>query len=560
MFVGSRGSTVESKSQVRWQLVSKLFSGSCLSKCEESELSLAPSSLHLSTMNEDLKSFIHVAKMRCLNGLPNSDTFVSNLAKKAILLQNDDYLKNDESRSKMLPRVQTEQSEKSIARLWKSTSSLLEADVALVKTHSISIHDFLSPLLGPINNSTYKHALVPGSGLMNTSLALLYSWMSLLPEKKVRQNRFFKELRSFRSFLEESEKSIADNSKTTALTDFAQAFNGVNSKRAGDPHVRTSLFLRESLALFSIIEPFFLGLRCGQSESSPNVGLSLTIMKEVRRENQSCISVYLFRLLTLRKVWDSLSTPTMKELQQSAGDIQSGTSSFEDIYQAYAAARVMSIASCLSLGVPPWDLRVGLKMVRLKLNRSGVESAIDYYSFSLSCVVSSLVCMFESRADPGLIIPTLSSVCFIYNQLALRIKMEGTHPSLNRAATKASKHTIPLLFRCLRLNICSHGQFVHVSILRLLLCAIQSVSTFQATKLSKQAAEVETLQAATASNDHLDEIDDSIFSALDLEHHQSSCPPPTDQDKSTPWELFFDVFRALKVSVLNQNQGWYEHD
>lgn len=275
LFLAGGGCRVSSKSQLRWPVVSKLFSGSSLAKCDMSEMSLAPSETHLSAVKGDMKSLFFLVKTGSLNDLPPSDSFVFNLVKQALNLQVDGYLNNEEMRLAMNPKFSLQRHEKLSARLWKASTSMHQVDVKSIKTRIISISDLQLSLLGTEESDLVKSMLLPRSNLMRTGVAILLAWTLQLPPKKVRQTRLSKQLRSFRVFLEEFIKKVGTHSDAS-LSDFARAF-GDDSRPAGDSSGRTVALLREYAALFCILEPIF------QSQNSANatVGLTCAQMKEV---------------------------------------------------------------------------------------------------------------------------------------------------------------------------------------------------------------------------------------------------------------------------------------
>ena len=110
---------------------------------------------------------------------------------------------------------------------------------------------------------------------MRTGVALLLAWMLQLPQKKVRQIRFSKQLRSFRAFLEEVIKKVGTHSDASA-SDFARAFGDADAP-AGNPSERTVAILREYAALFCLLEPIFQS----QNETNSTKGLTFAQMKEV---------------------------------------------------------------------------------------------------------------------------------------------------------------------------------------------------------------------------------------------------------------------------------------
>ena len=285
LFFGSPKSLDDPTSHARWQLISKLFSSSVFAKSKEESSSLPPNPLQLCAFESDIDTFVHLLSKGALDALPETDTLVKNLVRMGLNLQAEDYLWNEESRFHSFPEIRADKNMTHfIARLWKSTQSLFTFDSLTAEDDRQTVYelDFRAAKSGG-EALKVKNLLLPNSRLLGGCLSLLVAWARRVPQKKVRQFRFLKQLKSLRESLTALDKELTLQRFNNPAGDaFADAFTERRPVEIGDSQERTSLFLCESSAYLRIFESILRETDSARLNMVPQMkSLSLPALKEV---------------------------------------------------------------------------------------------------------------------------------------------------------------------------------------------------------------------------------------------------------------------------------------
>jgi hypothetical protein len=280
---------------VRWQVISKLFSVGVLAG-DPDEMNSAelppPSEPHLSACEKEIGFLTSLLFRGILDTLPSTDSVVTNLIRRALALQGDDYLGNEESRANCYPMLHDGKSEKKlVSRLWKATHPLFFMDADLVLSDSCSVFDVIFADKG-VEEERLKlqHLLMPSSKVLRRCLALLPAWIRRVPGKKVRQSRLLKALNSLSaSLIEEAIKAEEQISAASGLANesnsFETAFAAKSPIESGTGLERRSIFFREAAASLKIIGILSKETSGNNSEPSGPVTLSAEVANQVRDKN-----------------------------------------------------------------------------------------------------------------------------------------------------------------------------------------------------------------------------------------------------------------------------------
>lgn len=285
LFFGASNPFIDQRNQARWQLITKLFSCSVLAKCPEDDSKLPPNPQHLLAFENDMGIFDRLLRKGALDDLPAADKLVINLIKRAINLQAEDYLLNEESRFRSFPSFGDEKSaRKVVSRLWKKTHGLIIQDMSTIENSCESVYEvqFRSAAKKDLLPQI-KDLLLPRSPLFGRCLSLLCAWAQRVPKKKVRHMRFLKQLKG----LSESLIGLEGELKKQGLEDsradaFIDAFTAIRPLEIGEASDRSSAFVAEAAANLKILE-FIFGHDESSNHTAMHQGSSLWIVaKEVR--------------------------------------------------------------------------------------------------------------------------------------------------------------------------------------------------------------------------------------------------------------------------------------
>jgi hypothetical protein len=174
----------------------------------------------------------------------------------------DDYMGNEDFVGKCYPLLRDGKREKKmISRLWKATHPLFFADPNSVRSDaSCSIFDIKFDTTDDGTRLNIKSLLVPCSAILKRCLELLPSWIKRVPGKKVRKNRFRKELKALEGSLLDK-ANFPKPSPTPGQSEehnmgnsFESAFAVKDSVEAGTGVKRKSIFCREAAAYLYIVD------------------------------------------------------------------------------------------------------------------------------------------------------------------------------------------------------------------------------------------------------------------------------------------------------------------
>ena len=289
-FFGAPKSPHGAKSFVRWQVIARLFSGGVLAgdASEIGKTELPPSKPQLSACEKEIGYFTNLLSVGTLDSVPNTDGVITKLILRALSLQGDDYLGNEESRVHSFPKLHHGKAGKKLtSRLWRASHPLFSLGTKEVGPDAfLSIHRSTAG-----SNRTeglgIQNILLPSSLLLRRCIDALLTWIQLVPAKKVRQVRLLKSLKTFRaSLMEEANRSAIPNlgADTAGLsTSFESAFAVKPPLESGSGWERRSIFFREAAALTRVVE--LLSMKsCGSSSQESKVcTLSPPFMSEVRK-------------------------------------------------------------------------------------------------------------------------------------------------------------------------------------------------------------------------------------------------------------------------------------
>lgn len=286
LFLGAAKSRKDDN-QRRWQLASKLFSSHVLAKPVEPSEALPPNPLQLSCFESDTRHLTQLLRNGALDNLPHSDKLVINLIKRGIRLQAEDYLGNEESWFRAFPSlgVSEKATTRFVARLWKHTHSLMLIDTSAVQCQQQGVHDINLDMSRSLDKALKVDGLLlPTSNVFASCLSLLVAWSQRLPEKRVRQQRFLKQLRSLRESLHGMENEVASQQVTKAASDaFADAFQDECPLEVGDSATRLTTFFSEVSSCLTVFETILDTPDGGNNTTGPkrSKALSRQTLKEV---------------------------------------------------------------------------------------------------------------------------------------------------------------------------------------------------------------------------------------------------------------------------------------
>ena len=286
LYFGASKCQIDQKNQARWLLITKLFSSSVLARCQDEEdAKLPPNPQHLAAFDFDVKILAQLLEKGTLDELPASDKLVTNLIKRAISLQAEDYLLNEESRFRAFPSFGDERSAtKFVSRLWENAqetalNDTFSTEYQLQKVHQLDFRR--SQRHGTMPEM--EDLLRPMSPLMASCLSLLIAWAYRVPSKKVRYIRFQKQLKGLRESLILVEKELFDRVEASVSAEsdaFGDAFMEMRPAEIGDGMDRASVFLREAAANLRILE--YILTACNPTITDLHKPSPLQLAKEVR--------------------------------------------------------------------------------------------------------------------------------------------------------------------------------------------------------------------------------------------------------------------------------------
>jgi len=256
--VAAADSTSTDKSFDRWQLVSRLFSSSALAEYSPKggEGRSPPSQPQLATCIREIGYLkMLLSSKSFINGLPGSDSVVTNLLKRSFLLQTDS-LQLDQSNNKRpsIPILKEGvQGRRLVSTLWKSSR------IDFFQPSKISVQtkepDERTPEVTAVcAELNIASILSPSYDLLGNSVDLLVHWIRRVPRKKARQLRLKKSLQALtKSLQEEATDSDKKHEQTLSerTADFAAAF-AANSNVSG--HSRKACFLWEAAFTIAILQ------------------------------------------------------------------------------------------------------------------------------------------------------------------------------------------------------------------------------------------------------------------------------------------------------------------
>jgi hypothetical protein len=263
-FSASKG-MADDKSFVRWHVISNLFSCGVFAGDyfdNKSKTLLPPSESQIAACEMEIGFLTKLLSKGIPDTLPPRDSVIVNLIRRSLFLQMDDYMGNEDSLGKCYPLLRDGKREKKmISRLWKATHPLFFADPNSLRSDaSCSIFDIEFDTTDDGNRLNIKSLLVPCSAILQRCLELLPSWIKRVPEKKVRQNRFRKELKALEASLLDK-ANFPKPSPTPGQSEehnrgnsFEAAFAVKDSLEVGAGVKHKSIFCREAAAHLYIVE------------------------------------------------------------------------------------------------------------------------------------------------------------------------------------------------------------------------------------------------------------------------------------------------------------------
>jgi hypothetical protein len=230
-----------------WQVISKLFSCGVLA-VDSTEVELPPCPAQLKACEAELRYFTALLNKGQLDPLPSSDSVLINLIRRSLVLQGDDFHWNPEGSLFQQSRHKSEI--KLISRLWKQSHPLYftkDLTFSVTTCRGISFRDDSSTGLMSI-----KNGLLPLSNVSKRSLELLCAWISRLPDKKVRRNRFIKALASLRTTLL-SNVVPTQNATNNTVDSFEAAFGASSLQKDTDGSKYKAGLFQEAVAWIKIV-------------------------------------------------------------------------------------------------------------------------------------------------------------------------------------------------------------------------------------------------------------------------------------------------------------------
>lgn len=209
-------------SKYRWRLIASLvgnragvLSKDYLDSITKDESNLPPNEDHLSRCREEMARFCGLLSSAALNPLPDSDSFLTKIVQKCLLLQAHEYrYSSDECRQEMVFVLDADD-RSAIAKSWKPTD-LLSLNGATEQQDS------------PIRTTGEATTFLSVSPLVQSCVALMGAWVDLVPEKKARRSRLAQSLNTLVADCINSasklETSNNQNNRVDSGSTFEQAF------------------------------------------------------------------------------------------------------------------------------------------------------------------------------------------------------------------------------------------------------------------------------------------------------------------------------------------------
>jgi hypothetical protein len=267
----------------RWRLLASLFGNTAgVLSAEYFEptsiegIKSPPGKDHITKCEVELDRFRVLVSSETLNPLPDSDSFLTKLIQKCLLLLTDEfrYSLNDVSRGKLFDFDATD-----CARfwlIWKATQLLNFNSSGAVLFRTSVDPDQRNTECGdrkPGSNTGW----LPVCSLLESCVNLSVAWIEQVPNKKARRSRLTQSLRKLvLDCIERASKleaSNASNAQAASASTFEEAF-AVKTSNVGSRHAATAY--REVAARLSVI-----GAIGGSAHSA------LTLTKELRERVSS---------------------------------------------------------------------------------------------------------------------------------------------------------------------------------------------------------------------------------------------------------------------------------
>jgi hypothetical protein len=270
-FSAESATDVSVGSKYRWRLIASLFGNSAgvLAKeyfepTSQDEAKLPPDKDHIKRCREEVNRFGVLISSAALTPLPDSDSFLTKMFQKCLLLQTHEYQYSPEGGSRELLCTLGAADRAHIARTWKDTNPL--NDQAVIAQDSDEPEK-------QSDTTRQMTSLLPVSSLLQSCVNLSMAWIRQVPMKKARRSRLTQSLSKLVvdciDCASKLESTNAQGCQVGPGSTFEEAF-AVQTTNTGSLYAATTY--REAASRLTVI----------QAVGGPN-GTSLSLAKELRK-------------------------------------------------------------------------------------------------------------------------------------------------------------------------------------------------------------------------------------------------------------------------------------
>lgn len=542
----------------RWQFLSQVLTKGSLSASATSD-SLPPAKEQIDAAVADLANLTDLVASGSLGCLPRRDNVLLDLLQRAISLQSDDLLLNEESRELFNPMVHDEQCDRiftllSHGRISSSNSSSEMSDASFASVaRAMSAADVEISWMG-------QPLLLPSSRILRCCLGLLVAWRERIPLDKA------KRLQCFMNVVKALVKNLNDragsiNDEASFINDkaggappdrdlFSEAFaSSTVPVNGGHPGTRRDIFRNESAAYFTMFTYLSFGT-CRRGGHSPIPS---------RDSNTLC-----------KQVWSLLADDGMKNRQEWAalndGSRPNLLTYHGDSFRPYVAAKAISFLTLSVLGLNAWSCDPFVESSSStdthgsNLVTNGGSSNLP---FLFSCLVACLDCACDAPYKPDI----MSCIANCIGIVLIAVGWQA--PS--RDATQGQQHryetcsvTEAVVHMLLNTNVLQRS--VH-SVISASFCDVEDDLCFQvlvavfrrALMLCPSTECVVAQQTQVVAEPHDDtedffgDIDDALLASIDLSGigFSTSRARNLDDCLSSIYNVWADALKQSKPSSRN---------
>lgn len=454
---------------------------------------------YVTDLRGEINYFAQLVGSGNMNFLPKADSMMVNLIQRALILQAETLMADENARIRCFPRMLETKEGKKQADLFLRFTDPTFLESLSIQVRTIPVVD----MMGECSKSSaiekeYRDALKPSSKLLSSCLALLAGWCKNVPRKRVRQGRLAKAIEALQgSLLNHAQrmKTMSNPASHTSMS-FEDAFSEKKSVEIGSGPARAAAFLTEASAMIDIV---------GRACESPMA---------ISDKEFACA------------IWNSIANPTLVArqalLSTDSGQLAGQPARFEDdLYSLIANTKIMASLLFLQMNASPWHPSLGKSIVRIFQSTEREEG--QTLCFGLSCIFACLDCLIDTKLDLSTCSHMYKIIVLIFQTMTTKIRSGEKSTCFDSVKSKCLPHFGSVLVKCAKAHLSAQASSHDVVHFRYFYSVIRAIQYFVATTITtaKQSCVNEDNIVTTGEPDE-DEavwggIDDSDLANFDMD-------------------------------------------